>query len=420
MQPPVIVIPGITGVTLIDEYPLNADTVWSAVLNKEFQRISMHPDSTAYEAVEPARVVPGRMFGLVYDDLVEELRYELTPRRDEPTPVFAFPYDWRQSLASTAARLGDFVGEVVARTSLLRHYRGWSPEVDLVGHSMGGLVIAEYVADRAHRKLVRKIATLATPFEGSIEAVVKLATGLGTLTAGKPSEREREAARSMPSIYHLLPGYKAAVERVGATGAARAVDLFDANEWQPGIVRSLGEYIRLWAVDPDASDPRALLSELLDEARRHRERVRALVLDSSDLESADWLVIVGAGEETRVHMQTTLDAEGNPRFVFDERTGENQLRSRSTGDGTVPLAAALPRFVPEQEIVVVTPGDLSFFEFKDRILDEVAGFHAVLPNVNAVRRLVIKHLRPSFGAPLRGRPLPGVTRARWTPPTGKP
>jgi hypothetical protein len=148
--------------------------------------------------------------------------------------------------------------------------------------------------------------------------------------------------------------------------------------------------------------------------------MRAIALDSNDLKSTDWLVVAGAGEETRVHMQTTVDAAGAPRFVFDERTGENRLGDRNTGDGTVPLNGAIPRFVPEREIVVVTPRYFSFFEFKDRILNEVAGFHALLPNVNAVRRLVIKHLRPSFGGPLRGRPLPGISSKDWAPPIEKP
>jgi hypothetical protein len=40
---------------------------------------------------------------------VAALRHELSPREDEPTPVFAFPYDWRVDVRLTAAALGRFV-----------------------------------------------------------------------------------------------------------------------------------------------------------------------------------------------------------------------------------------------------------------------------------------------------------------------
>ena len=61
-------------------------------------------------------------FGIVYGDLIESLRHELTARADEPTPVFGFGYDWRQDCARSAAQLGPFIEEVLARTALLRHY----------------------------------------------------------------------------------------------------------------------------------------------------------------------------------------------------------------------------------------------------------------------------------------------------------
>ena len=83
-QPPVIVLPGILATALHDLYPVDPDEVWSAVLNKEYVRIALHPDDVRYEAREPARVTALNPFGIVYGDLIESLRHELTARADEP------------------------------------------------------------------------------------------------------------------------------------------------------------------------------------------------------------------------------------------------------------------------------------------------------------------------------------------------
>ena len=55
MQPPVIVIPGITASLLRDEYAVTPDAVWS-MLSKKYDRVMLHPDDLRYEGLEPARV----------------------------------------------------------------------------------------------------------------------------------------------------------------------------------------------------------------------------------------------------------------------------------------------------------------------------------------------------------------------------
>ena len=68
VQNPVIVVPGITATSLVDDYPLNTDELWSMVVNKEYARIALHPDDLRYEAIEPAHVVPRQLFP-IYEDL---------------------------------------------------------------------------------------------------------------------------------------------------------------------------------------------------------------------------------------------------------------------------------------------------------------------------------------------------------------
>src|SRR2546427_8603069 len=151
---PVIVLPGIMGSALRDQYPVEPDTVWSPfkLLIKAYERITPHPSDTRYELKEPARVVADQVFELIYGEFIEELRHNLTATADEPIPVFPFAYDWRQPLEITQELLAQFIDEVIGRTKLLRHYHDagyggpkFPAKVNLAAHSVGGLMVAGYL-----------------------------------------------------------------------------------------------------------------------------------------------------------------------------------------------------------------------------------------------------------------------------------
>jgi pimeloyl-ACP methyl ester carboxylesterase len=414
LQNPVVVVPGITATELDDEYPMRTERLWDMLFERAYERIALHPDDLRYEAREPARVVTGRTF-TVYDDLVRSLRHELSPREDRPTPVFTFPYDWRMDIRTAAGHLADFIDEVRGRTLLLKHYAGAEDlRVDLVGHSMGGLLIVEYLATAGADAGVGKVATLGTPYLGAVEAVVKIATGMSLLTGTQPREREREAARVTPSIYQMLPSYDGAA-RVSPGG--QTVDLFDADNMQESVVSSLTEFVRLYSGTTPAprreARARELLDRLLEGGRAHRRTVADFDPEAAGLEPEDWLAVVGAGERTRVALTVRRERRGR-RFEFSDHDLADDVPGRRTGDGTVPLAGALPPFLPEGQVVCVTRDDLNFWEIGDRILTRIAGFHGMLPKVNLVARLVTRHLRPSFRGEAWGRRVPGVEE--WNPP----
>ena len=396
-QNPVIVIPGITATELHDDYPLKTEDVWTVVFNKEYERIALHPDDIRYEAIEPAHVFPGRAFS-IYDDLIKALRHELTVQADKPTPVFAFPYDWRNDIRQTGKLLGEFVQEVIARTKLLKHYaKARDPKVDLVGHSMGGLIICEYLA----------------------QAIVKIATGMSLLSGDEPRERERETSRVTPAVYQLFPSYKDA----SVTKNGRKVDLFDPENIQSSVLESLTEFVRLYSVDTLKRDRRAkaeeILKKLLKGGREHREAVMNFRPRAAGLKQTDWLAILGVGQKTRIQLTVEWDGE-NPWFQIDDNQFVNELTpsnltSRLTGDGTVPLEGAIPPFISQNQLVCVTASDLGFFELRDRFLVELGGFHGLLPKVNLVQRLVTRHLRGAqYRGKVWGKRLPGSRT--WRPP----
>ena len=419
VQPPVVVVPGITATGLEDFYPIPPEEIWSAVLTKKYERISLHPDDVRYEAIEPARVQPRALFGVIYADLVEALRHDLSPARDRPTPVFPFAYDWRQDCARSAEQLRDFVQEVLDRSALLPHYRGKdrkpSPalRVDLVGHSLGGLVIADYLQRYGKERRVRRVATIGTPFEGSVDAIEKISTGMGGLTGPFPRDREREAARTIPAFYQLLPSYRGVVEP--DTGDPHF--LFDSDTWktwQRSVLQTLGEYIRL---HEGRIEPEDLLAQYLDVAWRHRERLGKLKLDGVLPQGRKgWMAIVGLGAPTRIK----VEARARPPRWFDfpdpvDRWSSDPT-SPDTGDGTIPLAGASPRFLVPDNLVCISPDELGALELRDKLLTNAAGFHAALPTVNLVQRLVLRFLREDYGGDVAARRAPGVTRPDWPIP----
>jgi len=420
---PTILVPGITASCLQDEYPLPPDVVWSAVVLKEYDRIALHPNDMRYEAKEPARVVGTHIFEIAYKELIQELRHNLRTKEDESIPVYPFSYDWRLPLNAVEKRLAQFVDEVIDRTKLLRHYYkdgyGVSPKVNLIGHSMGGLIITGYLQSTGSAARVNKVATLATPFQGSLEAVIKVITGTSNLGTSAPSSREREAARVTPALYHLLPSFRAGITLNG--GQAPDDSLFDPAMWQPSVTDTLSEFIRINGLPTPNGEIKAkdLFAGLLLSAKAHRDRIEAFQLKDAGLEARDWLAVVGVGSTTRVKLGIT---QKDGKVNFDLRSSDRmndwteKNPARNTGDGTVPYEGALPKFLAEENLVLVTPDDYGYWEIQDKLMTKVAGFHGILPNMDMIQRLLVRFFtgRPDAHGNTWGRRAPDARK--WDPP----
>jgi hypothetical protein len=311
---------------------------------------------------------------------------------------------------------------VIDRTKLLRHYhdagfgsKKFPAQVNLVAHSMGGLILAGYLQANGMGK-VNRVATIATPFRGSLEAVAKTTVGVAALGASSGSSREREAARVTPALYYLLPSFRGAVE----AAANLSDDLFLAKAWQPGVIDSLASFIRLYGLDSTNPDQKAvkLLQEMLDHAWSHRTRIEKLQLP----DSKKWLCIVGVDEKTRVRMTIDKDPQNNPRFDLTDADVTNEWHAADprqricTGDNTVPYLGSRAKFIPTEQVICLTPSDFSFWEFKDRLLEQ-GGFHSSLPNMNLVHRLIISHFKEQRFGEIWGRIPPDIPAGTaWDPP----
>lgn len=424
---PTIIVPGITASHLRDVYPMPPEDIWTT-FRKKYGRVALHPDDPRYEYMQPSLIRPDQIYRVVYEELVEELRDELSDINDTDVPVFPFAYDWRKPLGETQQLLRKFMDEVIDRTLLLPRYRKrvnrGDLKVNLVGHSMGRLVIARCLTDQKDNPPpVNKVATLATPFQGSFEAIVKLVVGVGNLGGDKPSHKERRAARATPSLYQLLPTFPL---RESIFGCGIKADFLDTDSWQPSVFESLRKYIKgaelLERHEEIEIAAKKLFERFLSQAQANRNLIGNLKLADFGLESK-WLAIVGVNEETLVEVRVK-NSNGFPQFEFDRSHERNEWDEndpetlKNTGDGVVPFDGARPPFLKDSELVLVQPKDFGRWELKDKFLNSFSGFHGMIPNMNLVQRILLRFLtegndRDKYGNTW-GLKVPGV--CEWEPP----
>jgi len=88
-------------------------------------------------------------------------------RQDGWTPII-FSYDWRKHVTDNAKLLKSFIDLHVQP----------GEKVDIVAHSMGGLVARNYVEQEGQKNKVDKLITIGTPHEGSVDVYPVWSAGL--------------------------------------------------------------------------------------------------------------------------------------------------------------------------------------------------------------------------------------------------
>lgn len=133
---------------------------------------------------DPVIIIPGitgseKVFGEwrldpilhTYDDLVESLEKN---GYEKEKNLFEFPYDWKNSNEITADDLKIKIQEIKDETKISK--------VDLVAHSMGGLVSRQYIENDIYNNDIDQLITLGTPHSGAPESYLKWEAGEGFFT----------------------------------------------------------------------------------------------------------------------------------------------------------------------------------------------------------------------------------------------
>jgi pimeloyl-ACP methyl ester carboxylesterase len=140
-----------------------------------------------------------------FDGLIQKLK---TEGYEEGEDLFVFPYDWRLDIRQTVdglyspvlTSLKDKIGQILTQTG--------SEKVDIIAHSMGGLLAKYYIGHYGQDK-VDKFIDIATPHLGAPSAFKTLMWGddmgikFGFL--GLNTDEVKKIVQNMPSAYQLLP-----------------------------------------------------------------------------------------------------------------------------------------------------------------------------------------------------------------------
>jgi len=125
----------------------------------------------------------------VYGDLIDSINN--MPEYEIGDNFFIFPYDWRFDNIETAESLASFVDERVSP----------GEKVDIIAHSMGGLVTRLYA--NSHPDKVDKAIFIATPHHGSLD-ILEIILGAKGTTMVSP-KKSRELAINYIPAFELLP-----------------------------------------------------------------------------------------------------------------------------------------------------------------------------------------------------------------------
>jgi len=259
---------------------------------------------------------------------------------------FQYGYDWRRDISENAAELHQ---RILEGQQQVREGRGLPADehvkVDVVAHSMGGLVLRYYLrygpaplADDgslpeltwAGAKNVRKAILIGTPNAGSAKAIEQLVEGLN-LNPLFPNYRP-VLLGTMPAIYQLLP--RTRHERVVDAETGEPVDLLSVTTWEKygwGMADPKADKVLRWLLPEieSAEERRAIGMEHLTKCLARADQLfRALDIPASPPEGTEILIFIG-------------DSEVTPGVLSVDARGRLAVLERVPGDGTVSRASAL-------------------------------------------------------------------------------
>lgn len=250
-QPPVIFIHGVLGSKLKDTE--TQEDLWPGAVSRlllhnysdiayDINPETLDPLPSKAEAYEISDGAVGKDFyGKIVRTLSETGGYKLSKVGERIDPkhknYYVFHYDWRQDNVVSAGQLADFIEQVRL------DYNDPKLKVDIVAHSMGGLIARYYIRygkqdvigdNDFDQKLnmygaerVRRVILLGTPNLGSVKTLNLFIQGVDIGI----NEIGTETLASMPSLYQLFP-HPLVDWIVKSDGTPLKRDLFDVEVWR--------------------------------------------------------------------------------------------------------------------------------------------------------------------------------------------
>jgi pimeloyl-ACP methyl ester carboxylesterase len=370
-QPPVVLIHGLMGSRLADRE--SGEEVWvgnlSRLLFSDYEELALEIDPDSLLPKPSPLITSGLLDKVVgkdfYAGITQTLEsaggYHYAEIGSSQAPgarnYYVFTYDWRQDNVQTAKKLSQFIEQIRL------DYADTGLKVDLVAHSMGGLIARYYLRYGESDALddnnfdinlhgaerVRRVVLLGTPNLGSAGALHSFIEGFKVGTRTMPTE----TVVTMPSTYQLFP-HALSDWIVTAKGKTLERDLFDVNIWRRFEWSIFDPEVRDRVIKDfeNEADGHARLDLLERYFEKHLERARRFV----------WSLTVPLPEQPYKLIVLGGDCELTPaRLVVEEVDGVSEIRlwpkqikhpvaavdydriMLEPGDGTVTKASLLAR-----------------------------------------------------------------------------
>lgn len=195
-----IVIPGIMG----SELYKNGRMIWPGSLTELLLPYDKMDDLLDPD-LEVREIIGAFSVSKQYDSLLDTLeKCGLTRVGPRPTLVTC-PYDWRKDNALAAQRLADKVG-------LLSTLHGSDVKINLVAHSMGGLVARYFLESGTYNDgncegfaNVRSLITIGTPHRGAPLALAAALGHIKRLFLNASQVKTLANTNGFSALYQLLP-----------------------------------------------------------------------------------------------------------------------------------------------------------------------------------------------------------------------
>ncbi len=246
---PVILIPGLFGSRLRNR--VTGSEVWPGsaqmILFDDYRNIALDFDPATLQIrdddLEASGITDAALGRDFYGQIIESLQkfggyvpaVAGTPPAKGERRYYVYPYDWRRDNVDAARGLDRLI-ELIRRD-----YNDPGLRVDIIAHSMGGLVARYFlrygpvdVLDGSEQLVtlygtsrVRKLILLGTPNMGA-------ASSLHAFLSGEPVGLKRipqEVLATLPSGYELFP-HPLVTWLIDTSGAALPDDLFDGAVWR--------------------------------------------------------------------------------------------------------------------------------------------------------------------------------------------
>ncbi len=321
--------PGIMGTQL--DAP-NGDLVWPPTA-WEYLTGYGRVDELVKDDLVPSRIIYKVFIKSVYQTILDDIRNHFGYiEGDSEKRFIPFPYDWRRSNADSARFLASVLDQQFDT------HEG-PLEIDMVGHSMGGLVIRYLLesgefSDKPWFDKIKNLITLGTPHSGAPKALLMLQGKEGMLGLSGADIKNLANDSRYPAVFQLVPPAKSGMTTTKGRG---------------GSLPELTDPFR-----SEISNRFGFNSDNIDSARDFWEK-----LDINKRPKQIEYFCFGGGYHETIVSNEFLSANVDPKAMKVARSG----------DETVPVLSAIPpelphRYAEKEHSVIFEDRNLRRFLFE--------------------------------------------------------